>query len=89
MKYRTNWLVLAIAAIALFGLIGWTSHAQSSSKTTFEYQIVTILQSQASEELNALGAQGWELVTMEQDLLLETKNSRDYYYRKYFFKRAK
>jgi hypothetical protein len=62
-----NRLYLSLVLIALTCLAGWTAHAQlqrsSPARQTWEYKEV-LLAARASSvpSLDALGAQGWELV---------------------------
>jgi hypothetical protein len=73
--------LLVVAVIALMLMIGWSVYAQQSrrAKTTWEYKRVQILGGQDST-LSDLGAQGWELVAIDNN---ETAVSV------YVFKRAR
>jgi Domain of unknown function (DUF4177) len=60
---------LMIAAIALLFFVGLNSKAQRASKTTWEYRVVTTsspsgLLPSSLKELNELGDEGWEMVTV-------------------------
>ena len=64
MKNRI-WLV-AMVAILLFGLIGWTAYGQRS-RTTWEYKVQYVpgVRNMSEKTMNDLGSQGWELVTFQ------------------------
>ena len=74
-----NLLVVAMVAVML--MVGWSVYAQKSkpAKNTWEYKRVQILGGQ-EKSLNELGAQGWELVAIDNN---ETALSI------YVFKRAR
>jgi hypothetical protein len=57
-------LFLMLAAFALVVLGGWSGYGQkqSPSRTVWEYKIVN---ESEKVSLNELGAQGWELVTVQ------------------------
>ncbi len=64
-----NRFYLSLIVVALLCLSGWTAHAQlqrsSPARQTWEYMI--ILEGDgatASKQLNNLGTQGWELVSV-------------------------
>jgi hypothetical protein len=67
MKHKA-WL--ALAAILIFGLAGWTASGQRTrpAQIEWEYKIVFVPGARMMSEkaLNDLGAQGWELVTFQQ-----------------------
>ena len=81
MKSKIQWLSV-VGFMVLSCVVGWTAYAQKkvASNVTWEY---TALGPSASypvvEELNALGAKGWELVAVSE------VGDTPYY----FFKRAK
>lgn len=80
MKSKTLWLSF-IAVVILACAVCWTAFAQkqTSSLKTWEYKAVNQGSPYPDEkELNALGAQGWELVSV-----VETNGQY------YLFKRAK
>lgn len=72
------YLFFILAALALICLGGWAGYGQKqpSSRTVWEYKIVN---ESDKVSLNDLGAQGWELVTVEMGGAQEV----------YYFKRAK
>lgn len=75
---------LFLAIVALFCLIGWGGYGQrqSSSKIVWEYKILYLNDGQDNvRTLNELGAQGWELVTVND--VNSALNGI------YFFKRAR
>lgn len=62
-----NRLYFTLVLVFVTCLAGWTAHAQlqksSLARQTWEYQEVQLATNQSSlPKLNALGAQGWELV---------------------------
>lgn len=64
MKSKSLWLLIAMFAIIVV-FAGWTVYAQRSGsstiqKTIWEYKVV--YKHMSEQELNQLGAQGWELV---------------------------
>jgi hypothetical protein len=73
-----NLLMLVMVAVML--MAGWSVYAQKAkrAKTTWEYKRVQILHDDAL--LRDLGAQGWELVAIENNSTLISM---------YVFKRAK
>lgn len=77
MKAKLTWPVVLLAAIVL-SLAAWTVYGQKQSapKVTWEYKVVSETD---KVSLNELGAQGWELVTVEMGGAQEV----------YYFKRAK
>jgi hypothetical protein len=82
MKAKQNWPVIALA-LCLLVLATWSVYGQkqaapkeSAPKTTWEYRVVSETD---KISLNDLGAQGWELVTVEMGGAQEV----------YYFKRAK
>ena len=72
------YLFLILAVIAFIGLSGWRGYGQKQStpRTIWEYKIVN---ESDKVSLNELGAQGWELVTVEMGGAQEV----------YYFKRIK
>jgi hypothetical protein len=67
MKTKSK-LVLGFIAVALFCLVGWSGKAQSSSRTIWEYKVLTSYGTNDTpppslDQFNQMGADGWELVT--------------------------
>jgi hypothetical protein len=81
MKAKINWIVILIASGVLI-LAGWTVYGQKKSvpapppRTVWEYKVVSETDKISLDEM---GAQGWELVTVEMGGAQEV----------YYFKRAK
>ena len=67
MKQRLM-LMSIIALIAAFFVVGWGGRAQSSSKVTWEYKVVSTYGPSTTnpppslQQLNRAGDEGWELV---------------------------
>ncbi len=87
------YLLLVVIAVVL-GSISWTVSAQktNSAKQTWEYKTFGVfgtdtLPPTSAEQLNRLGDEGWELVT----ILYEQSNGAAFQQRKavYYFKRPK
>ena len=72
---KTKTRLVAIAAIVLFGVAGWTGYGQRqpppppqrAQQTRWEYKVLYVpgVRSMSEEAMNKLGAQGWELVTYQ------------------------
>ncbi len=82
MKAKINWIVILIAS-GLLMLAGWTVYGQKKSvpaptttRTVWEYKVISETDKISLDEM---GAQGWELVTVEMGGAQEV----------YYFKRAK
>lgn len=92
MNTKPRW-ILVLAVFALSCLVGWSSRAQSSSKTTWEYKVVTIygtndIPPPNLNQFNQMGTEGWELVTIrsEEEVSRSGANHRR---AEYYFKRVK
>ena len=85
MRLKRRW-VLIFAALALFAALGWSSHARSVSKTTWEYKVVSS-RTPTFPEINEIGAEGWELVSVVtvENRIGDVVNVR----KEYYFKRAR
>ncbi len=90
-----NKIYLSLAIIAvLLGSIGWTVSAQKtgSATQTWEYKVITVygtndLPPANPDQLNQMGTQGWELVTILPEQ--STRNGSQQRKAEYFFKRAR
>ena len=82
------WFLL-IAAIILFGLVGWTGFGQRqrTPQQTWEYKVIYVpgARNMSEKAMNEMGAQGWELITFQainnEGVTIGAGN--------YFFKRAR
>lgn len=77
MKSKTNWAIVVLA-LGFMIIAGWTVYGQKQSapRTVWEYKVVSETDKLS---LNDMGAQGWELVTVEMGGAQEV----------YYFKRVK
>ena len=81
MKSKMQWLLIG-GIMVLMSIVGWTAYAQKKrvAAVTWEYKAVALSTSYPVEkEMNAHGAQGWELVEVGE------VGGATYY----FYKRAK
>jgi hypothetical protein len=67
---KTKILWIAVVALVLFGLVGWTGYGQRPQRvaqTTWEYRVVYVpgVRNMSEKAMNELGSQGWELVTFQ------------------------
>ena len=65
MKSRNSMLLMA-GLLMLFLTVGWTVYGQKKSATgqTWEYRSG---QNLSEEQLNSLGAEGWEMISFAMD----------------------
>lgn len=85
MKIKTQWLLVVIVTVFLCW-IGWRTQAQNSARDLWEYKVVSVLRP-STINMNELGVQGWELVTIrtEEETFGNSIKRTDYLY----FKRKK
>jgi hypothetical protein len=90
MKQRPM-LVLILALVALSFVLSWGVRAQNSARVTWEYKVVSTYGPSTTNpppnanELNAVGANGWELVAIrsgEFPNVGATQFRTDYYYKR-------
>ncbi len=70
---RTKIRLIAVVAIFLFGLVGWTGYGQRQQlperapRTVWEYKVLYVpgVRNMSEKLMNEHGAQGWELVTYQ------------------------
>jgi hypothetical protein len=92
MKQRALWVPI-VALIALTCLASWGVPAQSSSRVTWEYKVISSYGPSISnpppniQELNEAGAQGWELVAIRSAEFPNVGSKQ--FKTDYFLKRAK
>ena len=92
MKQRST-LVVIIALVALSCLVSWRVRAQSSSRVTWEYKVVSTYGPSITNpppnvnELNEAGANGWELVAIRSGEF--PKVGTNQFRTDYFLKRPK
>lgn len=59
---------LLVALVVLLCLVGWAGYAQQSkSQPAWEYKVIGHGTFTGEQELNGLGLQGWELVSVAND----------------------
>ena len=77
MKTKANWVIILLA-MSFMIFVGWTVYGQKQSapRTVWEYKVISETD---KTSLNDMGAQGWELVTVEMGGAQEV----------YYFKRVK
>lgn len=88
MKRKAFWPLL-VAAVALFFLAGWSGHAQKDDspkggRVLWEYKTVRGSRALRDDQLNELGAHGWELVMFD-----DGERGNGSYEGAYYFKRAR
>ncbi len=85
MKHKLA-VAIAVCILAL-ALVGWTMSRPAPMQ--WEYRIVSVKDARKTdknnEDLNALGAQGWELVSIER----ETQEGTSFPGATFYFKRQK
>ena len=67
---KTKIRLIAIAALVLFGLAGWTGYGERNERagrTIWEYKVQYVpgVRNMSEKTMNELGNQGWELVTFQ------------------------
>ena len=92
MKTRSKWTLLFVVAALLLSLAGWSSEAQNSARTTWEYKIIAEYSPHDNpppnvERFNQMGAEGWELVTVNSEVF--TRGNKSQRKTAYYFKRSK
>jgi len=61
-------VLLLVALAVLLCLAGWAGHAQQrKSQPAWEYKVIGHGSATGEQELNELGLQGWELVSVARD----------------------
>lgn len=81
MRTKSQWVLLFVG-VALLCLVGWgSSRAQSSARGRWEYKVIMSYtpSSNNDAELNKLGAEGWELVTIREVEQVRTPPRVDFY----------
>jgi hypothetical protein len=92
MKQRAM-LVVILSLLALFCMVSWGVRAQSSSRVTWEYKVVSTYGPSITNpppnvnELNAAGAMGWELVAIRSGEFPKVGSNQ--FRTDYYLKRAK
>jgi hypothetical protein len=92
MKQRPM-LVVFLVLVVLSGVVSWAVRAQTSSKVTWEYKVLSSYGPSITNpppnvhELNEAGAQGWELVAIRSAEF--PKLGSNQFRTDYFLKRAK
>ena len=85
MKSRI-YLLLAVCVVAFLSLVASARQErnQAPQKPSWEHRVVSELQGHGTADLNKLGAEGWELVTVraEEEVTGNFRQTRLYYYMK-------
>jgi hypothetical protein len=85
MKWKTLATVLVLVVSSVW-VTGWTAYSQKtdSPKTTWEYKVVVSGHSEykAGVDFDKFGAQGWELVAVDQTLQNGNSYSPTYYFKR-------
>ena len=87
MKPKAYWLL--IATIAVLSLVGWASYAKKQNPTTagrvtWEYKTLHGSRALRDDQLNDMGAQGWELIAFD-----DGERGNGSFEGTYYFKRIK
>jgi hypothetical protein len=87
MKARPISLIMLVllTCLAVFSL----GATKGSSKATWEYKVAYHNHYKAEEELNKLGAQGWELIALSPASFVDDQSGTKREGNIYFFKRLK
>lgn len=87
-----SWWMLILVVVAFLCLTGWTSGANTSSKTIWEYKVVSVYGSSSTNpppnltELNNAGLEGWELIAVRAGNFPDAGSKQvrtDYYFKRY------
>jgi hypothetical protein len=82
------WWTLILVVVASLCLAGWTNGANTSSKVSWEYKVLsTYVTPPEITQLNDAGAEGWELVSVRSGELPKTGSNQ--VRTEYFLKRVK
>jgi hypothetical protein len=81
--------LLLVALAAVLSLIGWTGHAQKPEppagvKVVWEYKTLHGSRALRDEQLNDMGAHGWELIAFD-----DGERGNGSFEGTYYFKRAR
>ncbi len=82
-----NKIYLSLVLVAVLCLVGWTGFAQKSSPARQTWEYKEFRSPVGEKELNELGAQGWELVAVLENLSISAGSG--YGRPTYYLKRAK
>ena len=90
MRNRSLWVLMLVVAACLC-VAGWTGRAGTSSKVSWEYQVISnygpssTTPSPNVQQLNNAGEQGWELVSIQSGNFPNTTSAQvrtDYYFKR-------
>jgi hypothetical protein len=82
---------LILVVVAFLCLAGWTSRANTSSKVSWEYKVISTYGTSATtpapnvQQLNAAGADGWELIAIRSGDVPQAGSGQvrtDYYFKR-------
>lgn len=88
MKPKATYLLVVIL-LSTFLLVGWTAGGRSQTPRAWEYRVANILYEQLDSQLNELGAQGWELIIMEEWKTPVIRDNKEFWYKRCYFKRPR
>ena len=86
-----SWWMLILVVVAFLCLSDWTRGANTSSKTTWEYKVVSVYGSSATNpppsvnQLNNAGLEGWELIAIRSGNYPDAQANQvrtDYYFKR-------
>ena len=90
MRERSSWMLMFVV-VAILCLSGWTTGANSSPRTIWEYKVISIYGPSATNpppnptELANAGLEGWELVAIQTGNFPDAHSKQfrtDYYFKR-------
>jgi hypothetical protein len=81
MKSRISIFAMFLLVVVVT-LVGWTTQARSSARTAWEYRVVVSAPYLVKTEMNTLGADGWELVSILPDTVDGNSRGASFYFKR-------